>query len=306
MTQLSSVYIHQKSESFRSRFLQGFMGLINAKSGLRKNLAKGDIKNDPVPMPKSFRNKYNVNIQDFKGRKLWTFGPKNNASEQVIFYAPGGAYMFSIVALHWSFLEKIVDATDVTVVIANYPVAPQATANESHEYMTELYRKVLSEYKGKEVIIMGDSAGGGLSIAFVQTLSSNGLPQPKQIIALSPFLDITMSNPNISKMEKQDKVLEPDSLREAGKLYAGNISDKDPRVSPIYGSFNDLGKLSIFMGTNDVFIADARKLTKKLEQKQIPFNYFEYPRMMHTWMLSPVALKEGNVAIKQIIDLIKN
>lgn len=104
-------------------------------------------------------------------------------------------------------------------------------------------------------------------------------------------------------IDKNDHGRHSESLRKAGEMFAGDLAPTDPLVSPIYGSFEGLGKLSIFIGTYEIFVADTRKLKEKLEAEQIPFNYYEYPKMMHTWAL--LRLKEGAQCIEQMVSLLK-
>ena len=94
------------------------------------------------------------------------------------------------------------------------------------------------------------------------------------------------------------------SLQKAGKLWAGTLDVKDPKVSPIYGRFENIAKISMFMGTSEIFISDARKLVDRLQKENIPFDYYEYPNMLHCWLLLP--LPESKVALSQIMNIIND
>ncbi len=150
---------------------------------------------------------------------------------------------------------------------------------------------------------MGNSCGGGIALGFAQKLRNENKPQPSQIILNSPWLDITLSNMDIIELDKKDKLLGIKGLKMAGALYAAGINPIDYKVSPIFGDFSGLGKISIFIGTHDLFFADAQKLKKKLEQQQIAVNYFEYPKMFHLWM-ALTNMKESQHAIRQLAKLI--
>lgn len=302
-TQDSQTYVHPRSESIQSRFIKLFLMLTRTKSALGRTLAQEQIQNDPEPMPNSFQQKYQVTEEPFGGRSFWTISPKNSQSSQVIFYVHGGGYVFNMVAFQWNFIAKLVDTTHATVVVPNYPLVPQSNADAAYTYMEQLYKKVLDTYQGKDIIFMGDSAGAGLAIAFAQFVRDNNLTSPTQLIVLSPWLDVTMSNPDIPSVDPNDRMLEANSLRQAGEMWADTLSTKDPRVSPIYGSFANIPKLSIFMGTHDLFYPDVLKLKVKLEQEGISFNYYEYPRMMHTWAIAP--MPEAQAAFDQILHLLK-
>ena len=149
---------------------------------------------------------------------------------------------------------------------------------------------------------MGDSSGGGLAIGFTQQLRNENKKQPSEIIAFSPWLDITMSNPNIRMYEKKDKILSIKGLKSAGQKYAGNTDSKDYRVSPIYGDFAGICRISIFIGTNDILIADAHKLKQIMRVQNSNFNYFEYPGMFHDWVIF-TGLKESDDVMNKVVDL---
>lgn len=304
MNKQNKTYIHGKRQSLKAKFFKTLLKLMGMKKALGKTLASGKIKNDPASVPKKFPKKYDFKTEKFEGRNIWTIAPKRNSSDKVIFFLHGGAYVFNMYAQHWTLLGKLVDETNAMIVVVDYPLVPQHHAEESYVYLENYYKEFVKEHGHKEIIFMGDSAGGGLAIAFAQYVRDNHLKQPAKVIAMSPWLDLSMSNPEIPSIEKLDKLLASDSLQKAGKLYAGNMNIKDPRISPIYGNFKDLKNLSIFIGTHDLFIADNRKLRARLEEEGILFNYYEYPKMPHAWVL--IAMPETKAMVNQVIDLVKH
>lgn len=167
----------------------------------------------------------------------------------------------------------------------------------------EVYSNLLTQHKASDISFMGDSAGGGLCLAFAQQLRDEQKPQPQHIILLSPWLDVTMSHPNLVEVDKKDKMLGIEGLQLSGRLYAGGTDTKDYHISPIYGDFKGLGQLSVFIGTHDLFIMDCRKLKQQLDNAGIPLNYFEYPKMFHVWM-AVTGLKESKAAVAQMSRLV--
>ena len=303
MGQQGMVYKHEKSQSFMSKALNVVFKLSGAKNTLRKRL--GDLenfKNEPEEVSKSVKKTCKVQEDTFKGRALWTLSPKEGKSNKAIFYIHGGGYVFNMNSLLWNYLAKVVDETKSTIMVTNYPLAPQSNAEEAYDYLHNLYKSFLDTYEGKEVVFLADSAGGGLAISFAQYLNEVSLPQPKKIILSSPWLDVSLTNPEIQSVIPNDNALEITGLQKAGKLWAGKLDVKDPKVSPIYGRFDNIAKISMFMGTSEIFVPDARKLVARLEKENIPFDYFEYPKMPHCWILIP--LPESKVALAQIMKLI--
>jgi acetyl esterase/lipase len=150
---------------------------------------------------------------------------------------------------------------------------------------------------------MGDSSGGGLALAFAQLLRNDSVAQPGQIILLSPWLDIGLTNPAIRDVDPSDNFLGVDGLKMAGEAYAGGVRPDYYLLSPVYGPLNGLAGISVFIGSREILVADTRKLKSLAEEKGIALNYYEYPEMFHAWML--FNLPESKKARLEILELIR-
>jgi len=297
-------YIHTEKASFKSQFIQKISSFLGIKKTIEKEMVKQQFKQDAAPIPKSLRKKFDITETTKRKRKVWTLKAKQNVSEKAILYIHGGAYVWNISKYNWRLTEELLTKTNTTFVIPDFPLAPSAKYEDSYKYINEVYQDMLTEFLPENIIIMGESAGGGFTLGFVMRLRNENRPQPNQVILLSPWLDVTMSNKDIIEVDKKDKFLGIKGLQLAGESYVGNLDLKDYRVSPIFGDFSDLPTISIFIGTHDLFVADARKLKSITEKSNIGINYFEYPKMFHAWMLL-TKLKEAKHAINQISILIQ-
>src|SRR5699024_7178341 len=197
-------------------------------------------------------------------------------------YIHGGAYVYRISRLHWNFLSRLVNELHCTIIVPLYPLAPEHTYQHTLSFIYEFYRQqVKTVERGANMVLMGDSAGGGLALALAQLLKEKQHKQPEQIILISPWLDVSLSNPEVTPIEKQDPFLVRDGLIEAGKMYAGHTDTQHPKVSPLYGDLNGLGKITLFMGTHDILVADARKFVKRVKQQGGSSDYIEAPNRVH-------------------------
>jgi len=223
-------------------------------------------------------------------------------SGRCILYLHGGAYVDQPVLAHWTFLDKLVKHTQARVIVPIYPKAPVHHYGETFEGLCKIYKSLLETVAPGEIVVMGDSAGGGIALAFAQTLLQEKLPQPKNIILLSPWLDISMDNPHIGALERKDPMLRTEYLKAMGKAWAGTDDVHGYQVSPIYGPLEGLGRISLFVGTHEIFLADALKLKARARQKAVGLDYHEYPKMNHVFPLFPIP--EAKRALKEIVAII--
>lgn len=285
--------------SFSGRFLRFLLNVFKVKESSFDKI--GDENSKP---PKGLYKKLKIKEIKIKGRTVYYLAPKKTDSKTRILYLHGGAYTHNFKIVHWLFLEKIINATGSVVIAPDYPLAPDNNYRDSFDLVLPLYKKLCSKVGGRNVILMGDSSGGGFALALAQKGKEQKMDGAGQIILLSPWLDITLNNEEVIKLEPKDPLLSIEKLIEAGKLYAGGDDPKNYMLSPIYGSTDGLGKISVFIGTHDILLADAKKLKEKAEKSGVEINYFEYPDMIHVWML--MGLPESKKATTQIIELIGN
>ena len=170
--------------------------------------------------------------------------------------------------------------------------------------VSDVYKELTDTIAPTDFVLMGDSAGGGFALALAQLMRNETLPLPDQIILLSPWLDLSLTNPEIKDIDPSDFFLDVEGLKLAGRAYAGNTDPHYYLLSPINGSLEGLGRISIFMGSQEILVADARKLKAMAEAKGITINYHEYPGMFHAWML--LNLPESKAAKEEIMNLLNN
>lgn len=137
--------------------------------------------------------------------------------------------------------------------------------------------------KSSDMVLMGDSAGDELALALAQLLNERKIQQPGNIILISPWLDLSLANSEIQAIEKHDPFLGRSGAVEVGKMYAGNTDPLHYLLSPLYGELNRLAEITLFMGTYDILVADARKFVKIASEQGIDVSYFEVPKMIHVY-----------------------
>ena len=176
--------------------------------------------------------------------------------------------------------------------------------DDAFDMVVPIYRKLADTVSPDDLILMGDSAGGGFALALAQYLYKHNIRQPAQIFLLSPWLDVTLKNPAIKQIDPLDPFLGVEGLKRAGRLYAGDADPEMYLISPINGSMDGLSKIYVFVGSRDILAADARRLKALLEEKNIPIQYYEYKDMIHVWMF--LNFPESKKARNEIVQLIRS
>ena len=167
------------------------------------------------------------------------------------------------------------------------------------------FELLCTQYPADTFIFMGDSAGGGLALAFAQKLVNEEHHKlPVQLILLSPWLDLSLSNTDIKNLEHSDHILTVEMLRHAAKSYSGGDDPDHYLLSPINGELADLPPTIVFYGSEELFAADCRKFRSMIENINHTSIFREYPGMPHDWALFP--FPESDRTVDEICAFIDN
>ncbi|GGF43574.1 esterase [Williamsia phyllosphaerae] len=224
--------------------------------------------------------------------------PKDGRWSRSVLYLHGGAYISEIAPQHYGFISRLVDA-GVRVDVPIYGLAPQHTAVQAYDLVGSVYRRLLTDADPSQITLMGDSAGAGLALGFVQQLPIPDLPLPAQVVLVSPWLDATLSNPEIAAVEERDPWLSSVGLREAARAWAGDLPLDDPRVSPIRGPLRGLPPIDIWCGTRDLFLPDVLALTRMIVDGGGQARLTQCEGAIHVYPVLPTP--EGKVATREIV-----
>ena len=190
------------------------------------------------PYTLNIQLKSSVSEEKIYGSTVYTLTPSEQP-QRIVLYLHGGAYVNDASDMYFNFCDQLARQVNAQVIFPIYPLAPNHTWEETFAILTEIYQSRLSEVS-VPVIVMGDSAGGGLSVAFCEYLAEIGLSQPDQMILFSPWMDVSMSNAEAAKYEDSDPMLSAYGLVEMGRYWAGELDLQDYRISPIFGDISVL------------------------------------------------------------------
>lgn len=239
--------------------------------------------------PRRLTLRGSVVCEEVAGMRVYVYRPRDaSAKKGHVVYLHGGSYVFEISPEHHRFCAELARAVGCQVSVPIYPLAPESTALQTQGAL----RAVLHAL-GPIDALAGDSAGAGLALALAQQLT-----KPPPVLLLSPWLDAAVAGDRAA-LDRVDPWLSPAGLREAGRLYAGNLDPSDPRVSPLHGPIDAIPELATLIGTRDLFLPDARAL--KIRAPEMTLR--EYDGMVHDFMLIR-ALPEAKRAFREVCGIL--
>lgn len=293
--------------SLRSRLIEWALWRLKVKKmfnpqGLRERVLKSRPKS--VKPPRSLYRRFEISeiVQD--GQPVFTLRRRKSTSTASVLYLHGGAYVYEMMSMQWTLLGKLLDRTDISITVPIFPLAPEHTVEEILPFVRTTYERLVNQGDPTAMTLLADSAGGGLAVALAQELRDSGRPAPKSLILISPWLDVTCSDPAQNELEKLDPILLRSGLREEGSWYAGKLTPTDSRVSPLFGDLTRLPPMLVLTGTHDVLHADASRLQVKLAAEPGALHLKVYNNMLHVWPSMPIP--EAKQALDDIVTFLNN
>ena len=294
--------------SFANRSLLTLLRLLRVKTwaspAALNAVVKFSRRSGAARPSRRLRSLCDVRRSEVHGDVVYRLTPRGRSAPFHVFFLHGGAYSIDIGFVHWQFIESLIRLTDCAVTVPYYPLAPEHGSREALASALAHYRDLVARVGADRIAVMGDSAGGGLSLVLVQSLKEAGLPQPGHIVLLSPWLDLTMSHPTTLGHEEadHDPVLKIEAALAAARMYAGDLPLDHPRLSPINGVLKGLAPITVLTGTHDILNPDARRFAERMRAEGQAVELIEYPGMVHAWMLLP--LPESHQAREQIAGIL--
>ncbi len=198
--------------------------------------------------------------------------------------------------------------TGATVTVPLYALAPEHTHRDTYGFLTTVYKAVISSTVPADVVLAGDSAGGGLAVGQALHFSAEGLPAPGRLILFSPWLDITGTNPETARYERVDPMLAVPGAVEAGSWWAGAESPRHPLLSPVFAdpaALAGLPPVSIHQGDRDVCMADSLLFQQRMNDAGGRLSLDVYPGAFHVFAGLPW-LPESRRAFGRIAALLSS
>jgi acetyl esterase/lipase len=217
------------------------------------------------------------------GMTVWRVRPRRRPPAARVLYVHGGGYVHPLTADYWRLVRALCRAP-AEVVVPAYPLAPEATVDEVLPRLVELYDELAADRPELPVVLMGDSAGGALVLAIAQQLRDRGGTAPARVVALSPWLDAELRDPEVRDLEPTDPMLAESGLRAAGRWWAGDRDPAHPLVSPVHANLAGLPPVDVFIGDRDILRPAVDAFARRADEQGADVHVHEVSAMFHVWM----------------------
>ena len=254
------------------------------------------------PLPKGIQQTQLI----LAARPAVQWAAKHNKAKKVILYLHGGVYCIGSPKSHRDLCSHLATYADRPVIALDYRLAPDHVFPAAIDDVIAAYLELLAQgYAAKDIIIAGDSAGGGLSLTCLQQLRDQAIELPAAAYLISPWVDLRNTAPSHPAMAALDPVLSTAYLSALRDHYLQGTPNTDARVSPLLGDVSGLCPVFIQVGSDEVLLDDSLSLARSLKAAGGEVNLEESDGLWHVFQITPSLFKDARIALEKAGEFIK-
>lgn len=284
----------QVAKKMLQNWVQSFGGKSMSVAQLRQGLE--ELANMRPPDPDIQVEK--ITIEEIPGEWLT---PPNAVEGRVLYYLHGGAYCAGSCNSHRNLVAKLARSCGARALVIEYRLAPEHPFPAALEDAVTAYKWLTETGTCPDnIVIGGDSAGGGLAVATLISLRDEGIQLPKAAFLLSPWTDMEGTGDSVRSRAEFEPWLNPDSIGDTARLYIGDLDPRHPLVSPIYAELHDLPPTLVHVGHDEILLDDSTRLVERLRNAGVEAELKIWEGMWHVFHSFAPAVPEANAAIEEI------
>ncbi|WP_342433722.1 alpha/beta hydrolase [Neobacillus sp. FSL H8-0543] len=221
---------------------------------------------------------------------------------RVFLFLHGGGYFLGSCKAYRDLASRLSEATNSRVLTVEYRLAPEHQYPAAIEDAVSAYRWLVSDQgiDPSQIIIGGDSAGGGLTLATLLSLRDAGDTLPAAAVLLSPWTDMEGTGKSMETRKDVDPWLNPDQSRATPPMYIGNLDRRHPLVSPIYADLQGLPPMLVHVGNDEILLDDSVRLVERAEVAGVDVTFKIFEDMWHVFHAFAASVPEAQEAINEI------
>jgi len=227
--------------------------------------------------------------------------PPGAVAGRVVLYLHGGGYVIGSPRSHRHLAAAIATAGQASALLLDYRLAPEHPYPAAVDDATAAYRWLLDQgIAPGRIVIAGDSAGGGLTVATLLALRDARLPRPAGGVCISPWVDLTCGGASYRTKAEADPIVKEASVGEMARAYLGAMPPRTPLASPLFADLRSLPPLLVQVGSDEVLLDDAVQLADRAKAAGVDATLEVWDRMIHVWHWFLPMLDEAQNAVDGI------
>jgi len=239
------------------------------------------------------------------GMKTEWLIPVGASKNKVIMYCIGGGYVSGTCNDHRLIVAKVAKVTGITILMYERRNAPEHPYPAALDDSLTAYNWLVEQgISSKDIVIMGESAGGGLCLAMLLAICDQKLPLPAGAVALSPWTDLKLTGD--SYRTKKNVCISPEGMNVVcSKHYVGDHDPEEPYISPLYGDLRGLPPLLINVGDYETMRDDSVRFAEKAKKAGVDVTLRVGEKMVHCYPLMAPMFPEATEAMGEISEFIR-
>lgn len=218
----------------------------------------------------------------------------------VILHFHGGVYLVGSPATHRAMLARLSALTGMRALLPDYRLAPEHRYPAALEDARTVWDALIARgYRADEIILCGDSAGGGLMLALLSRLLADG-QRPAAAVALSPWTDLTLTGASLKANAARDPLLPVERMEEARDHYLAGADPADPGVSPLFADYPDCPPVFLQTAKTEVLRDDTLRLAERLQSLGVVVELDLWGHLPHVWPIFQGWLPEADEALARV------
>lgn len=220
------------------------------------------------------------------------------ATGGTLLYLHGGGYVLGSSRTGAPLADALAARAGLRAVAIDYRLAPEAPYPAAVEDGLAAYRGLLeSGTEPHRLVLAGDSAGGGLTMATLLAARAAGLPQPAAAVVFSPWTDLTLSGRSIEIKRDADPLFDRAALEWFADRYLGGADPEAPLASPVLADFTGLPPILIQVGSHEVLLDDSVRLAAKAAEADVEVTLEIGADLPHVFQNQAGSLDEADAAL---------
>ncbi|MCA3693435.1 alpha/beta hydrolase [Aquidulcibacter sp.] len=229
-----------------------------------------------------------------------------NGDDATLLYLHGGGYGIGSPSSHRHLVAQFVAVAGVTAYSADYRLAPEHPFPAAVDDAVAAYRALLDQgIPAASIIIAGDSAGGGLTVATAVKLKAEALPQPAGLFIISPWVNLQQEGASYAAKANSDFIVDMASLERWASLYLNGTLASEPLASPVLADLSGLAPLLIHVGSEEVLLADSLRLAEAAGMALVDVTLKIVPYMPHVFHYMWPQVTAARIAIGEAATWIR-